>query len=290
MTATASRHISSRWIAAILLSLIVHIALMLFTNAHMKPAEKKVMPVMDIVMINPNEVAEKLDKKSVLGHQPPPMVKEPVKEPQKQPTKESKKSPQPKPVPKPEKKTAPDTVAQIKPPTKTASSIPAPPAEKEKKEPQQIAEHNRLPSLQDLMLSPSALQALTQQQTTPNSSTEWSNDREAEIPINTRNAKYSPYAHDLIRALEEQWRPQPDNYQQMTESSKQVLLRLTIEHDGSIGNIEILRPSPVEHLNISSIDAIQRAAPFKPLPSAWGLDRAKFLLTFEVVDNRFVFR
>jgi len=113
--------------------------------------------------------------------------------------------------------------------------------------------------------------------------------REANIPINTREVKYAPYAHALVNALEEQWRPGQANYDQHSEQDRRVLLKLSIDHDGSLVAVEILRPSPIDALNTSAVQAIHDAAPFRPLPSAWGLDRASFFLTFEVVDDRFVF-
>jgi len=114
--------------------------------------------------------------------------------------------------------------------------------------------------------------------------------READIPINTKQAKYAPYAHGLVRALEEQWRPANADYEEFSERARRSLIKLTIEHDGSLGGIEILRPSPIPEINESAIKAIQAAAPFKVLPSSWGLDRVSFYLTFEVVENGFVFR
>lgn len=114
--------------------------------------------------------------------------------------------------------------------------------------------------------------------------------KEADIPINTKEAKYAPYAHSLVRALEEQWRPGQADYQKFADQARQVLMRVTIETSGELGNLEILRPSPIQSLNESAVRAIHDAAPFKPLPSSWGLDRASFYLTFEVVDDQFVFR
>jgi len=114
--------------------------------------------------------------------------------------------------------------------------------------------------------------------------------KEADIPINTKEAKYAPYAHSLVHALEEQWRPGQADYQRFAERARQVLMRLTIEANGDLGGVEILRASPISVLNDSAIKAIHDAAPFKPLPSSWGLDRASFYLTFEVIDNQFVFR
>lgn len=114
--------------------------------------------------------------------------------------------------------------------------------------------------------------------------------READIPISTREAKYAPYAQALVRVLEEQWRPGQANYEAYTEKERRVLMRITIENNGELSALEILRPSPLPQLNESAVAAIHAAAPFRPLPSAWGLDRATFYLTFEVIGDRFVFK
>jgi len=114
--------------------------------------------------------------------------------------------------------------------------------------------------------------------------------READIPINTREAKYAPYAHGLIHALEEQWRPGKADYNKYQQQDRQVVMRLTIEYNGQLGNLEMLRGSPIPSLNESAVEAIYAAAPFKPLPRSWGLDRASFYLTFEVVDDKIVFK
>ncbi|ATX80989.1 TonB C terminal [Mariprofundus ferrinatatus] len=114
--------------------------------------------------------------------------------------------------------------------------------------------------------------------------------KEADIPINTREAKYAPYAQALVRALEEQWRPGQANYERFAEDARRSLIKLTIEKNGDLAGVEILRPSPIPQINNSAVEAIHAAAPFKVLPSSWGLDRVSFYLTFEVIEDRFVFR
>ncbi|MDX8390657.1 MAG: TonB family protein [Mariprofundaceae bacterium] len=114
--------------------------------------------------------------------------------------------------------------------------------------------------------------------------------KEADISINTREAKYAPYARKLVSSLEEQWRPGQANYEDYQDLERRVLLRITIEHNGELSNLEILRPSPIARINESAISAIHAAAAFHPLPSSWGLDRATFYLTFEVIKDQFVFR
>ena len=114
--------------------------------------------------------------------------------------------------------------------------------------------------------------------------------KEADIPINTRQAKYAPYAQALVRALEEQWRPGQANYDRYPQEARRALMKLTIERNGNLVGVEILNPSPIPQINNSAVEAINAAAPFKVLPSSWGLDRVSFYLTFEVVEDRFVFR
>ncbi len=114
--------------------------------------------------------------------------------------------------------------------------------------------------------------------------------READVPINTREVKYAPYAQQLVRSLEEQWRPGMADYASFSEHARRSLLKVTIERNGELSGVEIIRPSPIPELNESAIKAIHDAAPFHPLPGSWGLDRVHFYLTFEVTDNRFIFR
>lgn len=113
--------------------------------------------------------------------------------------------------------------------------------------------------------------------------------READIPINTRQAKYAPYAQALVRALEEQWRPGQASYDKYPDDARRSLIKLTIERNGDLAGVEILHPSPIAQINDSAVEAIHAAAPFKVLPTSWGLDRVSFYLTFEVVEDKLVF-
>ncbi len=116
-------------------------------------------------------------------------------------------------------------------------------------------------------------------------------NREADIPVNTREAKYAPYMQAMVRSLEEQWRPGGQSeFDKFPEDARKLLMRITIESNGSLSNLEILRPSPITALNESAIAAIHAASPFRPLPSSWGLDRIHIPLIFEVFEDKFVFR
>ncbi|MDQ6988736.1 MAG: TonB family protein [Mariprofundaceae bacterium] len=114
--------------------------------------------------------------------------------------------------------------------------------------------------------------------------------QEDDIGINTTEAKYAPYAQGLVASLEEQWRPRHEDVAKLSQQARQVVMRVTIEHNGRLGNIHILQSSPSGQLNDSAVAAVHASAPFKPLPSAWGLERAHFYFVFEMVEDKFVFR
>jgi len=114
--------------------------------------------------------------------------------------------------------------------------------------------------------------------------------KEADIGINTREAKYAPYAQGLVRALEEQWRPTGNQLNKLSQNERKVLMRVSIGNNGELAEIRIVQPSPSSALNDSAVAAVHAAAPFKPLPSSWGLERANFFFVFEVVEDHFVFR
>ncbi len=114
--------------------------------------------------------------------------------------------------------------------------------------------------------------------------------QEADISINTRESKYAPYAQGLVRSLEEQWRPKDLIVAELAANERKVLIRVSIGLSGELMDIKILRPSPSPELNDSAVQAVYKAAPFNPLPSTWGLERANFFFMFEVVEDRAVFR
>ncbi len=297
-----------RLVAALVLSVLLHgllVFLITFVNPEPEMVKKETPKVMDVVLFDPRTMPkpakENPDAKTIANRtlkgsskaakdhstrraKAPPPAKERQQAPPK-PVLKAMLKPSPKKVtPKatlPKKavitqKSAPKTIAvEPKKVTKMAQKKP-------QKQPLNIPLANLIPSsmaLSELSRDFERERRLKQMLA-----------KEADIPINTREAKYAPYAHALIRALEEQWRPGEADYKKYQEQERQVLMRLTIEYNGQLGNLEMLRGSPIPELNESAVEAIYAAAPFKPLPRSWGLDRASFYLTFEVIDDKIVFR
>ncbi|GMR00643.1 MAG: hypothetical protein BMS9Abin18_1513 [Zetaproteobacteria bacterium] len=291
-----------RWSASFAASITCHVLLaMLIVWQHVdRPLPKHELPKsMDVVLLNPEKTkptkppkkADAISNRTAQGSsaraqdQLTRAARSPMIGQRRQPPKPA--APQaprtPPPAPKPEPRQRTRTLARRGP--MLENTKPPPPKRKPKPKPKL----RRPIPMANLMPSSMAMAELSRDFERERRLKK-ALSREADIPINTREAKFAPYAHLLVRALEEQWRPGQANYREYPTEERRALMRLTIERDGSLGGIEILRPSPIRQLNESAVAAIHAAAPFRPLPRSWGLDRVSFYLTFEVLEDRFVFR
>ncbi len=292
---------------ALVASILVHLTLawMISLNHHDKPLHKKKVPqFMDVVLLKPNKIplkkkpkdAKTISNQNAQGssaHAKDKMTrraKAPVVGRQKQKHRPTRPS-------IPRTAVAPPQSSKKRPKIMTKNSLTHTDGQRSFKAPKKIEKKivKRKPvpqqpiNMSNLLPSSMALSELSRDFERERRLKQMLS-READIPINTREAKYAPYAQSLVRALEEQWRPGDADYRKFSSHARQVLMRVTIELNGEMSNLEILRPSPIQGLNESAIKALHAAAPFRPLPSSWGLDRASFYLTFEVIEDQAVFR
>jgi outer membrane biosynthesis protein TonB len=262
----------------------------------------KVPETMDVVLLNPDvkqsktppEKADAISNKTARGGNTTGQdrvtraARSPAISPQSKPQPTQPRMPPKSPAtPEPNQPRRTPVLAKRKPVRDASSS--KPPKKPKPKPKQKVRKEKKDFQLKNLIPSNTTLAQLSRKLDRERRLKKLSS-REAEVPINTREAKFAPYAHELVRALEEQWRPGMANYSAYPERDRQVLMKMTIEGNGDLGKLEMIRPSPIPSLNKSAIEAIHAASPFKPLPSSWGLDRVTFYLTFEVVEDRFVFR
>lgn len=268
-----------------------------------RPIPKKQAPeIMDVVLLDPETTPRKSPSKdaktisnrsaeggsSKAKDRRTRTAKAPVTGPQqkKKPTPDMPSPPKQAqmPTPKPNQRTR--TLAK-----RDLKLAPSQPPEKPKKPTKKVAKPSpRNIPLSNLMPSSMALAELSRDFERERRMKQFLN-READIPVNTREAKYAPYMHAMVRSLEEQWRPGgQSDFKKHSGDARKLLMRITIESNGSLSNLEILRPSPITALNESAIAAIHAASPFKPLPSSWGLDRVHIPIIFEVFEDKFVFR
>ncbi|MFC1567675.1 energy transducer TonB [Pseudomonadota bacterium] len=286
-------------------SMAAHLMLALFiTLAHTdRPIPKKQPPqVMDVVLLDPETTPKKAPSKdaktisnrsaeggsSKAKDRRTRSAKAPMTGPQQKKKPEPVMPTPPKqaqmPKPKPNQRTRTLAKRDFKPDFTLPPEMPKKPAKQLTKQDMQ-----NIP-LSNLMPSSMALAELSRDYERERRMKQFLN-READIPVNTREAKFAPYMQAMVRSLEEQWRPGgQSDFKKYSEEARSLLMRITVESNGSLSNLEILQPSPIAALNESAIAAIHAASPFKPLPSSWGLDRVHIPIIFEVFEDKFVFR
>ena len=285
-------------------SMTAHLMLALFVVMVQadKPIPKKQAPqVMDVVLLDPKTTPKKdpsKDAKTISNRSADGgsskakdrrtrAAKAPITGPQKQKPKPTvptlpKQAQAPKPTPKQRTRTL--AKRDFKPDFTLPPEMPKKPAKQLSKQ-----DMRNIP-LSNLMPSSMALAELSRDYERERRMKQFLN-READIPVNTREAKFAPYMHAMVRSLEEQWRPAgQSDFKKYSEEARKLLMRITIENNGALSNLEILQPSPIAALNESAIAAIHAASPFKPLPTSWGLDRVHIPIIFEVFENKFSFR
>ena len=59
-----------------------------------------------------------------------------------------------------------------------------------------------------------------------------------------------------------------------------VVLQFNVHRDGSISDLAIVQPSPVDAFNNAAVNAIRGSSPTQPLPPEYPTDKVLFTVTF----------
>lgn len=103
-------------------------------------------------------------------------------------------------------------------------------------------------------------------------------EREDTVDIGSSDVKYAAYLAGLKKKVMRIWKYPADAYENSEEGI--VVIKLTIEADGSLAQAELTAPSGFESLDQGTIDVIRAAAPFAPLPSQYDLSRLHIIASF----------
>lgn len=97
------------------------------------------------------------------------------------------------------------------------------------------------------------------------------------------NVDFGPYMHELQRRIKMNWKPPIDNY------SKRIVLLFTLNKNGTLTKSSVLHSSGIPEADKAAMEALQLAAPFKPLPSEYKGESIDIQFTFDynVYGNNF---
>ena len=107
--------------------------------------------------------------------------------------------------------------------------------------------------------------------------------REETISINTRKVRYAAYFSQLKRRVEQGWvYPSKAKRHKLFGS---VNLLFSIQRDGRLLAVKVVRSSGEKILDESATLAVNRAAPFSEFPDDWSLERLHIRATFEYIPR-----
>ena len=102
--------------------------------------------------------------------------------------------------------------------------------------------------------------------------------RQETIQLNTRRHKYMNYSAEIKQIIYQNWR-YPEQARQ-ARMQGQLLLEFSILDSGDLAGIKVLKSSGYASLDQGTIDAINAATPFPPLPEHFQLDRMNIRARF----------
>jgi protein TonB len=94
------------------------------------------------------------------------------------------------------------------------------------------------------------------------------NRQESTITFDTKEYKYYGYLQRLKEKIEGIWRYPPDAAEKGIYGD--LYIRFTIQKNGRLGSVELLRTSGHKSLDDAAIKALKDAEPYWPLPDEWG--------------------
>jgi len=103
-------------------------------------------------------------------------------------------------------------------------------------------------------------------------------DRQAAagIDASSQNIDITSYLNQLQQRVKQQWLPE------VSQSSRRTVLNFTINRSGQLSNLQLAQTSGFSLTDQAALNAIQRAAPFAPLPTEYTSNHIDIQFTFNI--------
>jgi TonB family protein len=103
--------------------------------------------------------------------------------------------------------------------------------------------------------------------------------REDTVNIGSSDIKYAPYLAEMKRKILPFWQNLDNAFANSRAGT--VVIKISINADGSLAKISLIASSGDTHLDSGTMDIVQAAAPFRPLPQQYNLDRLHITASFD---------
>ncbi|MEH2044795.1 MAG: TonB family protein [Nostoc sp.] len=108
----------------------------------------------------------------------------------------------------------------------------------------------------------------------PNSNRD--NQATSGIDASSQDIDMTSYLNQLQQQVKQQWLPE------VSQSSRRTVLNFTINRSGQLSNLQLAQTSGFSVTDQAALNAIQRAAPFAPLPTGYTSNQLPIQFTFDI--------
>ena len=99
-----------------------------------------------------------------------------------------------------------------------------------------------------------------------------------EIQFDTKGVEFGPWVRRFIAQVKRNWLPMIPYAAMMYKGH--VVVTFNVHKDGSISDLSVVGPCPVDAFNTAAFGALKASNPTEPLPSEYPSDKAFFTVTF----------
>ncbi|MEH2252196.1 energy transducer TonB family protein [Nostoc sp.] len=108
----------------------------------------------------------------------------------------------------------------------------------------------------------------------PNSNRD--NQARSSIDASSQDIDITSYLNQLQQQVKQQWLPE------VSQSSRRTVLNFTINRSGQVSNLQLAQTSGFGVTDQAALNAIQRSAPFAPLPTGYTSNHIHIQFTFDI--------
>ncbi|MEH1860452.1 MAG: TonB family protein, partial [Nostoc sp.] len=108
----------------------------------------------------------------------------------------------------------------------------------------------------------------------PNSNRD--NQAPSGIDASSQDIDITSYLNQLQQQVKQQWLPE------VSQSSRRTVLNFTINRSGQLSNLQLAQTSGFSVTDQAALNAIQRSAPFAPLPTGYTSNQLPIQFTFDI--------
>jgi len=257
---------------ALVFSLVLHAGVVAFAgNSINKPEEPEFRAEVDLKLLAPQAPAPE-------AAPPPKAQKKPEPKPEKKTVEKKQPDPEPEPKPKPKVRPKPEPKPKPKPKPKPEIKPEPEPEPKPQKKPDPEPEPEPEPEKKNESALPEAKEAPQSDSLFDRLSQKLKSSRADLSPPPDPDAILARYQRAVRRKVERK-KHYPSDSQRAGETGV-VKVRFVIESSGNIGSVRVVNSSGHSLLDRAAVEAVQRAAPFPPIPSE--LDRSSLTLVLPV--------